>query len=62
MKLEMIRSLKSRFAGVEDNRLPSIATILDPRFKNKFFASNIIKTTVKEMLDEELQKLLMKTI
>ena len=57
MKLEMIKSLKSRFAGVEENRLLSIATILDPRFKDKFFASNIIKTSVKEMLDEEMQKI-----
>ena len=57
MKLEMIKSLKSRFAGVEENRLLYIATILDPRFKDKFFASNIIKTTVKEMLDEEMQKI-----
>jgi len=57
MKLEMIRSLKSRFAGVDESRLLSIATILDPCFKDKFFASNIIKTTVKEILNEELQKI-----
>jgi len=57
MKLEMIKSLKSRFAGVKENRLLSIAMILDPRFKDKFFASNIIKTSVKEMLDEEMQKI-----
>ena len=55
MKGEMIKSLKTRFAGVEENRLLSIATIVDPRFKDKFFASNIIKTTVKEMLEEEIQ-------
>lgn len=55
MKGEMIKSLKTRFAGVEENRLLSIATIIDPRFKDKFFASNIIKTTVKEMLEEEIQ-------
>ena len=54
----MIKSLKSRFAGVEENRLLSIATILDPRFKDKFFASNIIKMTVKEMLEEEIQKVM----
>ena len=58
MKGEMIKSLKSRFAGVEENRLLSIATILDPRFKDKFFASNIIKMTVKEMLEEEIQKVM----
>ena len=57
MKGEMIKSLKSRFAGIEENRLLSIATILDPRFKDKFFASNIIKMTVKEMLEEEIRKI-----
>ena len=57
MKGEMIKSLKSRFAGIEENRLLSIATILDPRFKDKFFASNIIKMTMKEMLEEEIRKI-----
>lgn len=55
MKEEMIKSLKLRFAGVEKKL--SIATILDPRFKDKFFASSIIKVTVKEMLNEEIQKI-----
>ena len=58
MKEEMVKSLKSRFAGVEENMLLSIATLLDPRFKDKFFGSNIIKTTVKEMLEEEVQKII----
>ena len=57
MKEEMIKSLKTRFAGAEENRLLSIATMLDPHFKDKFFASNIIKTTVKEMLEEEMHKI-----
>ena len=33
MKEEMIKFLKTRFAGVE---LLSIATIVDPHFKDKF--------------------------
>ena len=57
MKGEMIKSLKSRFSGIEENRLLSIATTLDPRFKDKFFTSNIIKMTVKEMLEEEIRKI-----
>jgi len=57
MKGEMIKSMKSRFAGIEENRLLSIATILDPRFKDKFFTSNIMKTTMKEMLEEEIRKI-----
>ena len=57
MKGEMIKSLKSRFAGIKKNRLLSLATILDPRFKDKCFASSIIKMTVKEMLEEEIRKI-----
>lgn len=41
----------------ESKKKLSIATILDPRFKDKFFASSIIKVTVKEMLNEEIQKI-----
>ena len=36
MKEEMITSLKTRFAGVEENKLLSIATIVNRRFKGKF--------------------------
>ena len=54
MKGEMIKSLKSRFAGTEESRLSSIASILDSCFKDTFFGSNIIKMTVKEMLQEEI--------
>ena len=57
MKEEMMKSLKPRFAGVEENTLLLIATLLDPRFKDGFFGSNITKTTVKEML-EEVQKII----
>ena len=56
MKKVMIKSLKTRFAGVEENKLLSIATIVNPHFKDKFFSGNIIKTTVSEMLEEEIQK------
>ena len=36
MKEEMIKSLITRFARVEENKLLSIATIVNPRFKDKF--------------------------
>ena len=36
MREEMIKYLKSRFAGVEENKLLSIATIVNPCFKDKF--------------------------
>jgi len=43
MKDQMIQSLKSRFAGIEDNQLLSVATLIDRRFKDQFFGSNIAK-------------------
>ena len=48
--------MKSRFPGIGENRLLSIAIILGPHFKDMFFSSNIIRTTVKQMLEEEIQK------
>ena len=54
IKEELIKSLKSSFAGIKENRLLSITTMLNPRFKDKFFASNITKTTLKEMLDKKI--------
>ena len=37
MKNEMVKSVKGRFAGIEDNYLLLVATIVDPRFKDRFF-------------------------
>ena len=48
-------SLNSWFAGIEDNKLLCLATLLDPRFKDKFFANNIIRASAQDMLEEELQ-------
>ena len=42
MKAQLLHSLKSRFSGIEENKELSLATILDPRFKDKFFSGNII--------------------
>ena len=36
MKDQMIQSLKSRFAGIEESRLLSVATLTDPSFKDHF--------------------------
>ena len=55
MKHQMMQSLKSQFAGIEDNKLLCLATSLDPRFKDKFFATNIIRASAQDMLEEELQ-------
>ena len=55
MKHQMMQSLKSRFAGIEDNKLLCLATLLDPRFKDNFFVNNIIRASAKDMLEEELE-------
>jgi len=58
MKNEMVKSVKGRFAGIEDNYLLSVATIVDPRFKDRFFSSNISKSIAKEAAQKELRKVL----
>ena len=47
MKLEMIKSLKSRFAGIEDNKLLCLATLLDPRFKDNFLSTTLQESVQK---------------
>ena len=56
MKNEMVKSVKSRFSGIEDNSLLSVATIVDPRFKDRFFLSSISKNMAKEATEEEVRK------
>jgi len=56
MKNEMMKSVKDRFTGIEDNYLLSVATIVDPRFKDRFFSSNISKSIAKEAAQKELRK------
>ena len=54
MKGQILHSLRSRFAGIEERKELALATMLDPRFKDKFFGGNIIKATVKEWVLEEM--------
>jgi len=51
MKGELLKSLKYHFAGIEERKELALA---DPGFKDKFLSGNIIKTTVKELLIEEM--------
>ena len=43
MKAQILHSLRSRFAGVEDRKELALATILDPRFKDKFFGGILLR-------------------
>ena len=54
MKGQILHSLKSRFAGIEEREELALATMLDPRFKDKFFGGNIIKAATKEKLLEKM--------
>ena len=48
MKSEMLASLKRRFSDTEKSKCLVIATLLDPRFKDKFFSG-----PVKELLPDK---------
>ena len=39
MKRKMLESLNIRFGSIEDVEFLSLATLIDPRYKNKFFTS-----------------------
>ena len=54
MKAQILHSLRSCFAGVEEKKELALATIFDPRFKDNFFRGNIIKATTKEWVLEEM--------
>ena len=37
MKADMLASLNRRYGNIETNATLTVATLLDPRFKNKYF-------------------------
>lgn len=54
MKLQMLQFLKSRFTGIEHNKLLCLATLHDHRFI-QIFVNHIITASAKDMLEEELE-------
>ena len=50
MKRKMLESLNHRFADIEDIDFLALATLLDPRYKDKFFTSSSSRQYAKEML------------
>ena len=62
MKSEMLCSLNRRFSSVGDNQHLVLASLLDPRFKNKFFDGPKQQAKAKEILLGELRKLTADTV
>ena len=52
MKAEMKSSLIRRFADIEDNEKLTVATLLDPRFKDKFFSDTDVKSRVESIVQK----------
>ena len=56
MKNAMLASLTRRFKDVEQNISLVIASLLDPRFKDRFFSSVSQQAEARKMLIEEMEK------
>ena len=52
MKGDMLTSLNRRYIDVESNSPLVLATLLDPRFKDKFFSGPQKRAFAKELLDQ----------
>ena len=50
MKCKTLDSLNQRFADIEDIDFLALATLLDPKYKDKFFTSSSSCQYAKEML------------
>ena len=62
MKREMLKSLKDRHKHMESNEYYAIATLLDPRFKQRVFSSSSLVALAKQMLIAEYEQLEMEEI
>ena len=54
MKGDMLTSLNRRYIDVESNSPLVLATLLDPRFKDKFFSGTQKQDFAKELLDQKV--------
>jgi len=57
MKEEMLASLNRRLTDVESSEPLVLATLLDPRFKDKFFSGMREKASAKELLDDKVAEI-----
>ena len=54
MKADILASLNRRYENIEANTILTAATLLDSRFKDKFFSKSDAKTKTKEALNSTL--------
>ena len=54
MKADMLASPNRCYADIEKNTILSVATLLDPRFKNKFFSESDTRATAVETINSKL--------
>ena len=57
MKADMLASLNRRNENIEANTILTIATLLDPRFKDKFFSKSDTKTKTVEVINSKLHEM-----
>ena len=57
MKADMLALLNRRYGNAEANTLLTVATLLYPHFKDKFFSMSDIKTKTLEVIDSKLFKI-----
>ena len=62
LKREMIKSLKDRYRYMESNDYYTIATLLDPRFKQRVFSSSYSAALAKQNLIAEHERLEMEQL
>ena len=57
MKADMLASLNRLYGNIERNTTLTVATLLDPRFKDKFFSKSDTKTKTVEALNCKLSEM-----
>uniref|UniRef100_UPI0037E9BABF ribitol-5-phosphate transferase FKTN isoform X2 n=1 Tax=Semicossyphus pulcher TaxID=241346 RepID=UPI0037E9BABF len=56
MKTTLLQAVNKRFSTVEDEPLYALATLLDPRYKDRYFTGADSTKHVKDILTQELQE------
>ena len=57
MKTDMLASLNRRYGNIETNATLTVATLLGPHFKDKFFSRSDIKIKTLEALNSRLSEM-----